>query len=167
MNTKSCVIIPYYKSGHLVLDVLRKIPSIIDFVYIVDDNSPIPIPDCSFSEFDFEVIIVKHETNKGVGGAMKTGFRKALENEEIRYFYKVDSDDQMDLSQIFKLQDHLISETCDFVKGNRLYDITVIKRMPFVRRFGNLALSFITKMCTGYWGVQDPTNGYFGISREA
>ena len=167
MSSKSCVIIPYYKSGDLLIDVLDKIPELIDFVYIVDDCSPVPLPEISMVNYSFEIITIRHQSNQGVGGAMKTGFEKALENKEIAYFFKVDSDDQMDLSQISNLREHLVKNESDFVKGNRLYDIRIIKRMPFVRRFGNLALSFITKMCTGYWSVQDPTNGYFGISRDA
>ncbi len=167
MNSKSCVIIPYFKSGNLLIDVLNKIPDLIDFVFIIDDDSPIPLPDIPELDYTFKIIIIKHQINKGVGGAMKTGFEKALENQEIKYFFKVDSDDQMDLSQLSKLLDQLKDKDYDFAKGNRLYDIKVIKRMPFIRRFGNLALSFITKMCTGYWAVQDPTNGYFGVTRKA
>lgn len=167
MNSKACVIIPYYKSGDLLIDVLDKIPNLIDFVFIIDDKSPIPLPTISESNYSFHIIIITHNINMGVGGAMKTGFKRALENIEIKYFFKVDSDDQMDLSQIPKLMGQLKKRRCDFVKGNRLYDIKVIMRMPFIRRLGNLALSFITKMCTGYWGVQDPTNGYFGITRKA
>lgn len=167
MNSKACVIIPYYKSGDLLIDVLCKIPDVIDFVFIIDDKSPIPLPTISETAYSFKIITITHQNNMGVGGAMKTGFKKALENQEIKYFFKVDSDDQMDLSQLSRFMKQLKKGRCDFVKGNRLYDIKVIKRMPFIRRLGNLALSFITKMCTGYWGVQDPTNGYFGITRKA
>ena len=35
--------------------------------------------------------------------------------------------------------------------------------MPPVRRFGNLALSFLAKLSTGYWTIMDPTNGFFAI----
>jgi len=32
-----------------------------------------------------------------------------------------------------------------------------------VRRFGNLALSFLAKLSSGYWTIMDPTNGFFAI----
>jgi hypothetical protein len=32
--------------------------------------------------------------------------------------------------------------------------------MPVVRLLGNAALSFLTKLSTGYWNIFDPTNGY-------
>lgn len=35
--------------------------------------------------------------------------------------------------------------------------------MPRLRLFGNAALSFLTKLATGYWQVFDPTNGYTAI----
>jgi hypothetical protein len=38
--------------------------------------------------------------------------------------------------------------------------------MPFIRRIGNLGLSFLTKAATGYWNIFDPTNGYFAIRAE-
>ena len=164
MNDKSCVIIPYYKSGNLILDVLDKVPSEIDYVFIVNDCSPVPLPNINFGKYSFSIFIIEHDENKGVGGAMKSGFNKALEYQKIKFFFKVDSDDQMDLSYIPRMKKSLSG--FDFVKGNRLYDFEIIKRMPLVRRFGNLGLSFITKFCTGYWDVQDPTNGFFGINRK-
>ncbi|WP_026968932.1 glycosyltransferase family 2 protein [Algoriphagus terrigena] len=166
MNSKSCIIIPYYKSGSLLIDVLDKVPEVIHYVIIVDDCSPIPLPEITSEKYRFELIVLKHSQNRGVGGAMKTGFQKALENKEIKFFFKVDSDDQMDLTQIPRMKKQLMENGADFVKGNRLYDIDIIKRMPVVRRMGNLLLSFITKFCTGYWNVQDPTNGFFGIKRR-
>ena len=35
--------------------------------------------------------------------------------------------------------------------------------MPLVRRLGNLALSFLVKLASGYWHVFDPCNGYVAI----
>jgi hypothetical protein len=33
--------------------------------------------------------------------------------------------------------------------------------MPPIRIFGNAALSFLSKLSSGYWNIFDPTNGYF------
>jgi dolichol-phosphate mannosyltransferase len=35
--------------------------------------------------------------------------------------------------------------------------------MPPARLFGNIGLSFLTKLSSGYWSVFDPTNGYTAI----
>jgi hypothetical protein len=36
--------------------------------------------------------------------------------------------------------------------------------MPILRRVGNLGLSFLTKLASGYWNVFDPSNGYTAIT---
>jgi uncharacterized membrane protein len=38
--------------------------------------------------------------------------------------------------------------------------------MPKIRILGNLALSFLSKLSTGYWMMFDPNNGYTAISSE-
>jgi dolichol-phosphate mannosyltransferase len=38
--------------------------------------------------------------------------------------------------------------------------------MPALRRLGNLALSFLVKLTSGYWTIFDPTNGYTAVRRE-
>jgi len=52
------------------------------------------------------------------------------------------------------------------VKGNRFYHTRNIAQMPPMRRAGNMALSFMTKMASGYWNVFDPTNGYLAIDAQ-
>ncbi len=39
--------------------------------------------------------------------------------------------------------------------------------MPATRLMGNAALSFLTKLSSGYWSIFDPTNGYTAIHSEA
>jgi hypothetical protein len=53
--------------------------------------------------------------------------------------------------------------TADYVKGNRFYNLEKLKMMPVNRIIGNAALSFITKLSSGYWNIYDPTNGFTAI----
>ena len=39
--------------------------------------------------------------------------------------------------------------------------------MPRIRIFGNAVLSLMSKVSTGYWDVNDPTNGFTAIHRSA
>src|SRR5205085_228922 len=48
-------------------------------------------------------------------------------------------------------------------KGNRFFFLTSAASMPRARKIGNLALSFLAKLSTGYWNIMDPTNGFFAI----
>jgi hypothetical protein len=51
----------------------------------------------------------------------------------------------------------------DYTKGNRFHNPRDVRQMPGVRIFGNVALSFLTKLSSGYWSVFDPTNGYTAV----
>ena len=72
----------------------------------------------------------------------------------------------MDPAHIPALVKPLILGKADYVKGNRFRDFQSLQQMPIVRRVGNLGLSFLTKAATGYWGIFDPTNGFFAIRAE-
>jgi glycosyltransferase involved in cell wall biosynthesis len=93
---------------------------------------------------------------------MKTGFRKALELD-ADVIVKVDGDGQMDPGLIPRFVGPIATGEADFTKGNRFDDLSVIRRMPLVRRVGNLALSFLVKLASGYWRLFDPCNGYVAI----
>ena len=96
---------------------------------------------------------------------MVSGFHKALELG-AQIVIKLDGDGQMDPSHIPALITPLIQGKADYVKGNRFRDFQSLQQMPFVRRLGNLGLSFLTKAATGYWNIFDPTNGFFAIRAE-
>jgi hypothetical protein len=51
----------------------------------------------------------------------------------------------------------------DYTKGNRFFDLNGLAAMPVIRIFGNAALSFFTKLSSGYWDIFDPTNGFTAI----
>jgi hypothetical protein len=76
---------------------------------------------------------------------------------------KIDGDGQMDPMLIDRFVTPIVRGEADYTKGNRFYDLDQIRSMPAVRLIGNAALSFITKLSSGYWDVFDPTNGYVAI----
>jgi dolichol-phosphate mannosyltransferase len=161
------VVIPCYNvSGHIE-KVICKVPSNISYIITVNDCST-DETDCILSRLQQEnkrLVYVKHELNQGVGGAMLTGFRKALElDSDITV--KMDGDGQMDHSNIGKLIKPIEDGLADFSKGNRFRDFKALKSMPAFRRFGNLGLSFLIKAASGYWNVFDPTNGFIAIHKE-
>ena len=57
----------------------------------------------------------------------------------------------------------LIETKAEYAKGNRFKDFKALRQMPFVRKAGNLGLSFLIKAASGYWNNFDPTNGFFAI----
>ena len=74
---------------------------------------------------------------------------------------KIDSDGQMDPKYIPYLVNGLLNDRCSLCKGNRFTRIDELKEIPKVRLIGNIALSYLTKITTGYWELFDPTNGFF------
>jgi dolichol-phosphate mannosyltransferase len=97
---------------------------------------------------------------------MITGFKKSLELG-AQVIVKVDGDGQMDTARLPALLTPLIEGKAEYAKGNRFRGFGSLEQMPFIRRVGNLGLSFLTKAATGYWNCFDPTNGFFAIRAEA
>jgi glycosyltransferase involved in cell wall biosynthesis len=114
---------------------------------------------------DKRIALIRHEKNQGVGGAMLSGFRKALALGAL-IVVKVDGDGQMDTSRMPELIAPLIRGQADYTKGNRFRDFVSLQQMPLVRRVGNMGLAFLSKAATGYWTLFDPTNGFVAIRAD-
>ena len=106
--------------------------------------------------------MIFHEKNKGVGGAVITGYRTAIE-EDQDIIVKIDGDGQMDPALLPEFVEPIISGEADYTKGNRFYDLEEIHEMPKIRLIGNAVLSFMAKFSSGYWDLFDPTNGYTAV----
>ena len=160
-------VIPAYRVQDTIEAVLQDLPDYIKHIIVVDDASPDSTADlvADLAQKDIRLTLIRHSQNQGVGGAMITGFRKALELG-AQIVIKLDGDGQMDPAHIPALVTPLILGKADYTKGNRFRDFASLRNMPFIRRVGNLGLSFLTKAATGYWNIFDPTNGYFAIRAE-
>jgi glycosyltransferase involved in cell wall biosynthesis len=160
-------VIPAYRVERDIEFVLGGIPPYIKYIIVVDDASPDSSADLvtAAAKKDKRITLIKHTQNQGVGGAMISGFRKALELG-AQIIIKLDGDGQMDTTHIPALITPLIQGKADYVKGNRFRDFQSLQKMPLIRRIGNLGLSFLTKAATGYWNIFDPTNGFFAIRAE-
>jgi len=166
-NASIAVVIPAYRVEREIEHVIKTLPGDIRHIIVVNDASPDKTEDVitrMLSE-DPRLVYIKHEKNQGVGGAMVTGFRKALElNADI--VIKMDGDGQMDPNLIPRFIEPLIQGKADFTKGNRFRDTVALRQMPVIRRFGNTMLGFLAKAATGYWNIFDPTNGYLAIRTD-
>jgi len=160
-NYTIAVVIPCYKVSQQIRTVVGTLPDFIDSIILVNDASPDDTAKILSTIEDKRCKILSHTKNKGVGGAMITGFNEAL-HQKCDIIVKIDGDGQMDVSYIAHLVDKM-SEHVDFVKGNRLFDRKMLKNMPTIRRLGNVGLSFMMKCASGYWNVSDPVNGFFAI----
>jgi len=163
ISEKIAVVIPCYNVKNHINDVLIKIPDFVDLIFVVDDACPQSTGEYVKNNFsDKRIHVAFHEVNKGVGGAVKTGYQLAIESS-ADIIVKIDGDGQMDPELIpFFILPIILGES-DYTKGNRFYNLDNLKHMPFIRLLGNSILSFLTKFSTGYWNLFDPTNGYTAI----
>jgi dolichol-phosphate mannosyltransferase len=157
------VVIPAYRVTPHILSVLERMGGECTRVYVVDDACPDGSGDLVTAMCrDPRVVVLKHAVNKGVGGAMITGYRAALK-DGADVIVKIDGDGQMDPSMVPLFVEPILRGEADYTKGNRFYDLRQIREMPFIRRVGNLVLSFLAKASTGYWNIFDPNNGYTAV----
>jgi len=166
---KIAVVVPAYNEAQLIAKTVVTIPDFIDTIIVVDDKSTddtATIVKSLQREYpELPLILITHERNRGVGGAIKTGYEKALALD-MDITVVMGGDAQMDPDQLPKLLGPILGGRAEYTKGNRLeYDTNL--EMPRIRRFGNGALTLLTKIASGYWGVIDPQNGYSAISRRA
>ena len=160
-------VVPAYNVENAVAAVLRQIPPLVRTIIVVNDGSTDRTAEIvdRFAEVDHRVLVVHHERNRGVGGAMVTGFRTAID-AGADVVVKIDGDGQMPLWFMPQLITPLITGEADYTKGNRFRDFNAVRRMPLVRRIGNVLLSFLAKSATGYWQCFDPTNGFVAIRAD-
>jgi dolichol-phosphate mannosyltransferase len=164
---KTAVVIPAYKVIEQIEDVVSSVHKIdsVNHIIVVDDNCPC-FSGKKAEKLNLEkVTVIYHDNNRGVGGAVITGYIRAMElNCDI--IIKVDGDGQMDSRHIPDLIEPLVKGDADYTKGNRFKNLQALKTMPRIRLFGNSILSFLVKAASGYWNIMDPTNGYTAIHRN-
>ena len=160
-----CCVIPTYKAKSTICAVVRDVLEYADAVVVVDDACPQRSGEAVEEAFGGHpsVFVVRHEVNRGVGGATKTGFARALElGADV--VVKLDADGQMDARYIPSIAAVFEADPAvEFVKGNRFIDMNLLRAMPKRRLFGNSVLSLLLKLSSGYWNLIDPANGYLAF----
>jgi dolichol-phosphate mannosyltransferase len=165
-NLQVAVVIPCYRVRDHILQVVSAIGRDVCAIYIVDDGCPDDTG--SFVEqhcHDNRVKVLRRARNEGVGAAVMTGYQAAIA-DAMDIIVKVDGDGQMDPRLIPAFIAPIAAGEADYAKGNRFYDLENLHGMPKMRLIGNAALSFLTKLSSGYWDLFDPTNGYTAIHGE-
>jgi glycosyltransferase involved in cell wall biosynthesis len=160
-------VVPAYNLDESIVELIDKLVLVVSHVILVDDKCPQNVGAFVENYYkDSRVQVVYNPQNLGVGGAVKNGYRTALElGADI--VIKVDGDGQMDPSEIPNLVAPIIANQADYTKGNRFYTLKSLKVMPRKRLLGNSVLGIMNKFSTGYWNISDPNNGFTAISNDA
>ena len=160
------VVVPAYDEEGLVVETLRGIPELVDRIYVVDDASKDATGEQARSVGDPRIEVIRHERNKGVGAAIVTGYRRALE-EGIDVACVMAADNQMDPAELEKIVGPVARGEAEYAKANRLFSGEAWKVIPRTRYLGNAVLSLLTKIASGYWHVADSQAGYTALSADA
>lgn len=158
-------VVPAYKEEKHIARVIETMPAIVDHIVIVDDCSPDGTSAAVETVADPRVTLIRHEENQGVGGAIITAHRTAMElGADVNVVMA--GDGQMDPGYLPSLLDRVTDDGYGFAKANRFYAPESFQGMPGHRVFGNITLSFLTKLASGYWNLFDPQNGYTAVRTE-
>jgi glycosyltransferase involved in cell wall biosynthesis len=160
------VVVPAFDEERLVAETILGIPEFVDRILVVDDASRDATASAAEGVGDARVEILRHDRNRGVGAAIATGYRRALE-EEIDVTCVMAADNQMDPAELRELVEPVARGEVEYAKANRLVSGEAWKVIPHTRYLGNAVLSLLTKIASGYWHVADSQAGYTALSLAA
>jgi glycosyltransferase involved in cell wall biosynthesis len=159
-------VVPAFQEEVLIAETIGGIPEYVDHILVVDDASPDRTSEVARGVGDPRVEVLRLAQNQGVGGAIITGHRRALElGSDINVVMA--GDNQMDPAGMPLLLDPIIDDGYGYTKGSRFFSPTSMEGMPAIRVIGNMGLTFLNKAASGYWNLVDPQNGYTAITRES
>lgn len=163
-TNKRLAIVPAYNEEHSIIKVIDAIGAAApEFdVLVVDDGSA----DATARLADAAgAITLRHPINLGIGGAVQSGYRFALEND-YEMAVQIDGDGQHPPDELHKLVDRLHAEPrVDLVYGSRFLGVGEYDQ-SLPRRAGVLIFSALLSVITRK-RVTDPTSGFRLANRRA
>lgn len=157
---KVLIIIPAYNEELNIKNTVEKVKSVskkseytIDYIIINDGSTDKTLDICRENNYNFISLI----QNLGIGGAVQTGYKYALEND-YDIAVQFDGDGQHDENYIINLINE-IKNGSDFVIGSRfIKDLSKFKSTG-LRKVGIKILSILIKLCTNK-KIYDTTSGF-------
>jgi glycosyltransferase involved in cell wall biosynthesis len=159
------VVVPAHDEEDLIAGTLANIPVFVDRIYVVDDASTDATGERARERADSRIELLRHDDNQGVGAAIVTGYRRALD-EGIDVVCVMAGDGQMDPADLDTLAGAVARGEVDYAKANRLVTGQAWNLIPRSRYLGNAVLSLLTKIASGYWHIADSQSGFTAIGRD-
>lgn len=160
------IVVPAYNEENLIAETLESMPHSADRIYVVNDGSTDNTRQIIEGFNGKRFCMLSNGQNRGVGAAIATGYKKALE-ENMDIVVVMAGDNQMDARHLPELLAPIVKGSADYAKGDRLSQVEYRRGMSKWRLFGNWLLTILTKIASGYWRIRDSQNGYTAITREA
>jgi glycosyltransferase involved in cell wall biosynthesis len=158
------VVVPAHNEEELLPVTLASVPDFVDRIIVVDDASRDSTAGRAQTAAagDPRIAVLAHERNSGVGAAIVTGYKRALE-ERIDVTCVMAADNQMAPEDLEAIVLPVARGEVDYAKANRLVSGQAWELIPRHRYLGNAVLSLLTKIASGYWHVADSQSGYTAL----
>lgn len=150
------LVIPCYNEALGLAHVLPHLPSCVDEVIVVDNNSTDETAAVA-SRLGGRVV---QETRQGYGAAYKTGFAMA----KMDIVVTLDGDGTYPVAEIPGLVAHLIEADLDFISACR-FPLQNPGNMDRLSRIGNWGLTLAARVLFGY-GLKDSQSGMWVFKRS-
>jgi glycosyltransferase involved in cell wall biosynthesis len=153
---KKLIIIPAYNESANIQATLEQIKANVpdfDYVVINDHSTDNTLEILEQNHYNY----VNLPVNLGIGGAVQTGYRYALENG-YDAAVQVDADGQHDVTYLKNLVKKMEQEQADMVIGSRFITNEGFQS-TFMRRVGITYFTRMIKHMTGHV-ITDPTSGF-------
>lgn len=162
------VVVPAFEEAPFVGRVVATMPAFVDRVIVVDDGSTDGTSTAALAPGDPRVRVLRHERRRGVGAAIATGYRAALDETEHPHdaIAVMAGDGQMDPDDLRGVVLPVVCGKADYVKGDRFGDPSVRRRMGLPRWIGGKVFSRLTALAIGR-PVSDSQCGYTALARRA
>jgi glycosyltransferase involved in cell wall biosynthesis len=158
-RTQVAVVIPAYNEAKNIASVIIGAEKHADNVIVCDDGS-VDLTDEIAERLG--AIVVGHETNRGYGAALRSGFEKAIQTE-AKFVVSLDADGQHDPADIPRLLEPLIEGSADIVIASRFMDGQ--SHAPGYRKVGIEVINSIAQ--AKKMGITDSQSGFRAYTREA
>ena len=168
-NQTVVVVVPAFNEKKLVGRGIETMPDFVDRIVVVDDCSTdgtVRVVEGYQKDAGERIKLIRHDDNKGVGGAIASGYEWARDND-FDVAVVMAGDAQMNPRDLPDLLDPVVEGRVDYAKGDRLTGRINLDIIPKARLWGNSILSFLTKIASGYWHVVDSQSGYTAINKRA
>lgn len=160
--------LPGFNESASVASVVDRAPSTITVrglprpveVYVVDDGSD---DDTAAAAQRAGATVVSHDTNRGLGAAVRTGLGLAAVRDAAAVAF-CDADGEYDPAELRRLVEPILVGESHYVVGSR-FDGTIERMLPH-RRLGNRVLTWWVRFMTRT-PVTDGQSGYRALSRQA